>query len=104
MPPKYAVDLMRHPVAKTASAPAGASVGVASGSVLAENADRKGLTVVNLSSNRVSIAFGNPAVLDQGITLTPNGAFEMDPYTFTTQEVFAIASGAGSPVAIQEWT
>lgn len=89
--------------ALTAAAPAAASVGAGSGQVVASNANRKGLTLVNTSGNRISLGFGNAAVLDSGITLNPGGGvFVMDEYCFSTQAVNAIASGAGSNLAIQE--
>jgi len=91
--------------AQTASAPTFATVGVATGEVLAANANRKGAAFVNLSENRISFAFAaNNAVLDRGITLYPAGVFEMDEYTFTTAAVNCIASVAGSVLSIQEYT
>lgn len=92
-------------IALTASAPAAASVGVTHGQVLAANANRRGLVLVNTSTNVISIAFGSSAVLNSGITLEPNGgSFTMDEYTFTTAAVDAIASGGSSNLAIQEFT
>ena len=88
----------------TPASPGAATVGVASGSVLAANASRTGLVLVNTSTNTISIGFGAAAVLNSGITLTPNGAFTMQSSTFTTTEIFAIASGAGSNLAIQEYS
>ena len=87
----------------TANAPAAASVGVASAEVVASNVDRTGLILTNTSSNNISLGFGTAAVLNSGITLTPNGTFNMDAYSFTTQAVNAIASGAGSNLALQEF-
>lgn len=85
------------------SAPGAASVGVASSVVVAANGSRKGLILVNTSVNRISLAFGQPAVLDSGPTLMPSGGtFNMGEYDFTTEEVRAIASGAASNLAIQE--
>lgn len=88
----------------SASAPGSASVGVASAQAVAANANRKGLVIVNLSSNRVSIGIGQAAVLDKGITLTQNGVWEMDKYTFSKAAINAIAAGAASPITIQEFT
>lgn len=86
-----------------ASAPTAASVGVASGQVVAANGSRKGLILVNTSGNRISLGLGQAAVLDSGPTLMPNGGvFNMGEYDFTTEAVFAIASGAASNLAIQE--
>ena len=86
------------------SAPTAATVGVASASALAANPNRTGLVLVNTSSNVISIAFGNAAILNSGITLNANGGvFVMDEFTFSTQQVFAIAAGASSNLAIQEF-
>lgn len=87
----------------TPSAPAAAAVGVTSAQVLAANANRKGLVVVNTSSNVISIGLGSAAVLNSGITLTPYGTFEMDEYCFDVGAVNAIASAAASNLAIQEF-
>lgn len=99
-----ALPVSQAPVPLTASAPAAASVGVASAAALAANAARKGLVLVNRSNNTISIAFGAPAVLDSGISLDPGGSFTMTRETFTTAEVRAIAGGAASALAIQEFT
>lgn len=88
----------------TAASPTFASVGTSSGTVVASNVSRKGLTLVNTSSNRISLAFGATAVLDRGITLYAGGSFYMDEYSFTTAQVNAIASAASSNLAIQEFS
>jgi hypothetical protein len=87
----------------TPSAPTAASVGVASAQALASNASRKGLTMVNTSNNRISLGFGSAAVLDSGTTLFPGDAFIMDQFSFDLGAVNAIASGASSNLAIQEY-
>jgi len=90
-------------VALTFSAPTAASVGIVSAQALAANANRKGLFLVNTSTNYISIGLGSAAVLYSGITLSPSGgSFWMDEYSFTTSAVNAIASGAASNLAIQE--
>lgn len=82
-----------------------ASVGVASGVAVAANTSRRGLILVNTSANRISLAFGAAAVLDSGITLMANGGtYTMDGNSFTTAEIRAIASGAASNLAIQEFS
>lgn len=87
------------------AAPAAAAVGVASAQVVAANANRKGLVLVNTSLARISLGFGSPAVLDSGITLFPSGGtFEMDEWTFDTGAVNAIASLVASNLAIQEYS
>lgn len=85
------------------SSPTSASVGVSSGLALASNANRKGLHLVNTSSASISLGFGSSAVLNSGITLTPNGTFWMDEDSFSTAAVNAIASAAASNLAIQEY-
>jgi hypothetical protein len=88
----------------TASAPTTATVGAASAVVVAANASRKGLVIVNTHATQtVSFAVGAAAVAGSGITLAPNGVWEMDRYTFTTGEIRAIGSGAGTTLAIQEF-
>lgn len=91
----------REPLIPTA--PAAPSVGASSGEIVATNANRKGLVIVNTSGGNISLAFGaNAAVLNSGITLYPNGAWEMDEWTFTTLAVNAIAGGSTN-VAVQEF-
>jgi hypothetical protein len=90
--------------ALTPSAPTAVSVGVTSGTVLAANANRKGLYLVNTSANYISLGFGNAAVLYSGITLNPyGGSYWMDEYSFNVGIVYGIASGATSNLACQEY-
>lgn len=85
------------------SSPAAVSVGVASGVVIAANAARRGLVLINTSTGIISFNInGGTAVLRSGITLYPGGIFEMDPFTFTTSAINGIASVAASNLAIQE--
>lgn len=98
------VDVKR--VGKTAltgNAPTAATVGTGSASALAANASRKGLVMMNTSANTISLGLGNAAVLYSGITLPPNYVWVMDEYTYTTQQIFAIASAVTSNLAIQEF-
>jgi hypothetical protein len=89
----------------TPAAPTFATVGLVSAMVVAANATRTGLILVNTSSARISLGFGSPAVLDSGATLLPpGGAFNMSEYDFDQGAVFAIASKAGSNLAIQEYS
>lgn len=89
----------------TPAAPASGSAGTSSGLVLASNTDRKGLTIINLSSSIISFGLGgNAAVLNAGITLLPYGVWTMDEYTFNTGAINAIASAAASSISIQEFT
>lgn len=87
----------------TPSAPTTTSVGVASAQAVAAAATRKGLVLRNLSSNRISLGFGNTAVLDSGVTLYPRDTFAMDDYDFDLGAVNAIASAAASPLSVQEY-
>lgn len=92
-------------VALTPAVPSAASVGVTSAVAVAANAGRRGLALVNTSANRISLGLGTTAVLDSGITLSASGGvWVMDELTFTTRAIHAIASGAGSNLAIQELT
>ena len=88
----------------TASSPTAASVGVASAQAVASNTSRRGLVLVNTSSNTISFGIGATAVLNSGITLTPGGVWEMGEYTYSTGAINAIASAAASNLSIQEWT
>jgi len=88
------------------TAPTAVSVGVTSSTAVTANASRTGLVLTNTSNNIISIALGptaTAAVLYSGITLTPYGSFSMDSNSFTTGAIYAIASGATSNLAIQEF-
>lgn len=87
--------------------PSAATVGVVSATVVSANPSRTGLILTNTSNNIISLALGpsaSAAVLYSGITLTPYGCFTMDGNTFTTAAIYAIASAAGSNLAIQEFS
>ena len=91
--------------ALTASSPTFATVGVASAEAIAANTGRKGLVLVNTSTNNISLGLGTTAVLNSGITLNAGGGvWVMDDYTYTTVAINAIAAGASSNLAIQELT
>lgn len=85
--------------------PTSASVGVTSSTVVSSNSSRKGLTLVNLSTNVISLGFGsNAAVLNSGDTLTQYGSsYTSSEYDYFTGAVQAIASGASSTLSIQEY-
>lgn len=89
--------------ALTPAAPAAASVGVASAAAVAANASRKGLVVVNTSTNTISCTGASAAVLNSGITLYPGGAWTMNEYTYTTGAIDCIASAAASNLSVQEF-
>lgn len=93
-------------VALTGAAPTFVTVGNTSASAVASNAARKGLVLINTSNNTISLGLnGNAAVLNSGITLMANGGvWEMDEYTFTTGQIFAIASAGSSNMSVQEFS
>ena len=84
--------------------PTAVSVGITSGLVVSANASRTGLILTNTSGNIISIGLGSAATLYSGITLSPFGSFTMDSNSFTTGAIYAIASGATSNLAIQEFS
>jgi len=89
----------------TASSPTTATVTASSTQVVPANASRKGLCIVNLSSNTVSFGIGsNNAVLNSGITLITTGSvWSMSEYDYTTSAINAIASVNPSTISIQEF-
>jgi len=86
------------------SAPTFATVGVASASAVAANANRTGLILTNTSNNTISLGIGAAAVLNSGITLFSGDSYQMDMGNFSSLVVNAIASSASSNLAIQEFT
>ena len=86
----------------TALAPASASVTSSDSVVLAANSLRKKLVIMNLGTVNVHFGDGFSAAINSGITLTPNGTWVMDRYTFTTNAIHAIC-GSSSILAIQEY-
>lgn len=93
-------------MSSTASAPTFATIGITSATIIASNANRKGLILTNTSSlSTLSINLvGGSAVLNSGITLYPHDSFYMDVYSFSTAQINGIASLASTNVAIQELT
>jgi len=83
--------------------PSNSVVTTTSSQILASNANRKGLVIINTGSYTVSLGFSNAAVANSGVVLYPSGTFNMDAYSFTTSNVTAIATTANSYVGIQEW-
>lgn len=86
---------------RTSSATNGkTAVGTSSTSVLASNANRKELTVVNDSANTIYLSLSGTAVLNEGIRLNANGG----SYTNTnyTGAVTAISSVADSNLTTLE--
>jgi hypothetical protein len=81
------------------------AIGTSSTAVLAANPLRKGLNLVNMSFETISLAFGNAAVLYSGINLGPGGTFWMDAYDFTTNTINAISTNIaeGGYLGVQEY-
>lgn len=96
--------LVNNKIAATASAGATVSIGTSSATLIASNANRKGLVVTNThASNTLTIDLsGGTAVALRGIVLYPHDSFVMDQFTFTTSAITAIASAASTTVALQE--
>ena len=88
-----------------ASAPANVLVGTTSAAAIAENINRVGLVLTNVSSSTMYLGLaGNTAVLVSGITLTPNGGvWSMDEYSYNNEAINAISHTAGSVLAFQEF-
>lgn len=89
----------------TASAPVQASVGVASATIVAQNVNRAGLTMVNISDGTIYLAFdGNTALLGQGIAVNGKGsAWNMEGWSFTKGSIQAIGHSASLLIGIQEF-
>lgn len=85
--------------------PGTATVGTSSSTVISNNPSRKGLTIINLSQNVVSLGLGsNAAVLNSGDTLTQYGStYNAEEYDYFTGAVQAIASAGGSVISYQEF-
>jgi hypothetical protein len=92
------------PLEVTPGAPSQVVVGVASGVVLAANPVRRGAAFINVSAERISFGIGVAAELDKGITLYPQGVWEMDERTFSRAQINAIASAGASTLSVQEFT
>ena len=86
----------------TPLSPATASVTNADSVVIAANTSRKGLIVMNLGSINVNFGCGATAALNSGITLTPNGTWVMDQFTFYNGAIHAICQSTAT-LAIQEY-
>ena len=88
-----------------ASPPSNVLIGVASGVAIAENLNRQGLFLTNLSSSTMYLALMNmTATLHAGIVLLPSGgSWTMDEYNYNNSTVNAIAHTAGNILSIQEF-
>ena len=90
-------DILKH------SAPANASVGTATGEVLAANTNRRGAVFTNDSANKIWLGIGAAAVVNKGIFLAANGGYyEINDTNLTYQAVNAIADAASSNLCVQE--
>ena len=88
-----------------AEGPTNALVGTTSGTIIAETIGRVGLTLVNISSGTIYLAFqGLTATLNAGTVLTPNGgSFTMDEYNYSNGTINGISTLANSIVAVQQF-
>lgn len=89
--------------ALTPLAPNNATIGTSSGQIIAANANRRGLTICNLSSNRLFLGLGTAALSAKGICIQPGWTWEMEAHNFTTAAINGLASGAGSIISYQEF-
>lgn len=89
----------------SAAAPTQVGVDTSSAEAVAENYNRAGLLLTNLSSGTIYIAFGtNAAVVGSGAVVgADGGSFSMDDFSFTKEAVNAIAHSNNSLLAIQEF-
>ncbi len=88
----------------TALTPTSATVTGTSAQIVASNASRKGLAIINLSSDIIYIGIGTTALLGKGIALTQTGSvYEMSEYDYATSAINAISSGTSSAISIQEF-
>ena len=86
----------------TGLSPTSATVTGTSAQILASDTSRLGCVLINLSSDNISFGIGaNAAVVGSGITLTPNGVYEMDEYSYVTSAINAISSGTSSALSVQ---
>jgi hypothetical protein len=100
-----AVDITRiRQSAISPAAPTFATVGTSSAQAVAQNNNRKGLILTNTSANIIYLGFDSAAVVGRGVVLFPNGVYCMGTYDFTTLAVLAIATGASSNMAVQEYS
>ncbi len=82
-------------------------VGAASTLVLAENTNRTGLDLVNLSdpSEAISLGFGQDAVAGSGKVLTAYGSdYHMGTNNLFQGEIYAICPSGGMQLAVSEET
>ena len=92
----------------TWAAPAADSIGTSTGEILAVNSNRIGGILTNTdttSTDRVSLGFGNAAVLDSGPTIYGSGGtYEINWTNLTVQAINGIAATASTNVGNAEAT
>jgi hypothetical protein len=88
------------------NSPTAVFVGTASTLILSANPIRTGMTITNFSYETVFLAFGNPAVLNNGVPLGPGGSLTTDVLDNITEAINAIATDdmGGGYVSLQELT
>lgn len=87
-----------------ASPPTNALVGTTPSVVVAENINRVGLILTNLSTGTIYIGIGNTSTLNAGIVITKDGGnWNMDRHTFSNQGISAVGHGANLIISIQEF-
>lgn len=95
-------------VAQTYSAPANKSVLDSTTEIVAANASRKHITIVNDSDTTIYLAAGAAAVLNKGIRINANGGVAQfggaGGLPLTTQAINGISSVTGKNVTVQEST
>ena len=84
--------------------PASTVVNSTSTQILAANPSRTSMVVTNISFETISLGFGNPAVLFNGVTLGPGGSASLDILDNGTEAIYAISTetAGGGYVALQE--
>lgn len=78
-------------------------VGVGPVVVVGKNTKRKGLIILNGSSQTITLGFGNIPTIYEGGTLYPGGTFNMNEFDFFTGDVYAVATGPNGLLMIQEF-
>ena len=87
-----------------AQVPSAAGVGTVSEVIVAENVDRVGLMITNISDGTIYLGIGNTATLKAGIVITPGGgAWSMDEYSYSNQAITAIAHSSTLIIAFQQF-
>jgi len=97
-------ELSRFPLLiLTYSVPANVSVGSSTTVILAANAARKYLAIVNDSDEAIYLAFGAAAVMNRGIRLNANGGcFEAIGANLTQQAINGICATGTKNITVQE--